>query len=257
MASQHPQAITRLTPLAEALALIEAQVAPIAPVRGQPAAGRVLAEDVTAPRRPEAPLALADGWAISADDTLGAGGYSPAALSRVPERIEAGQPMPQGTDSIAPVDSVQVTAAGAQVLTAVFPGDGVLQIGGDAHVGETLRKAGERLRISDVAAFNALGVTSVGLRMPRVRLVPTRDEPLVAVAAQLIGADLERRGAALRESGSLDNALHTGDADMIVAIGGTGTGRNDSSVLALKRDGRVAMHGLALSPGETAAFGFA
>ena len=84
MASQHPQAITRLTPLAEALALIEAQVAPISPVRGQPAAGRVLAEDVVAPRRPEAPLALADGWAISADDTLGAGGYSPATLSRVP-----------------------------------------------------------------------------------------------------------------------------------------------------------------------------
>ena len=257
MASQHPQAITRLTPLAEALALVEAQVKPIAPVRGQPAAGRVLSEDVAAARRPETPIALADGWAISADNTLGAGGYSQTALVRPPERIEAGQPMPPGTDSVAPLESVQVTAAGAQALAAVFPGDGVLQVGGDAHVGETLRKVGERLRVSDVAAFNALGLTSVGLRIPRVRLVPIRDEPLIAVTAQLIGADLERRGATLRESGSLDNALHTGDADMIVAIGGTGTGRNDSSVLALKRDGRVAMHGLALSPGETAAFGFA
>ena len=257
MASQHPQAITRLTPLAEALALIEAQIKPVAPGRGQPAAGRVLAEDVVAPRRPEAPLALADGWAISADDTLGAGGYSPTALPRVPERVEAGQPMPRGTDSVASLDAVQVTAAGAQALAAVFPGDGVLQVGGDAHVGETLRRSGERLRVSDVAAFNALGLTSVGLRMPRVRLVPTRDEPLIAVTAQLIGADLERRGATLRESGSLDNALNTGDADVIVAIGGTGTGRNDSSISALKRDGRVAIHGLALSPGETAAIGFA
>ncbi|MGN6572039.1 MAG: molybdopterin-binding protein [Pseudolabrys sp.] len=256
MASQHPQAITRLTPLAEALALIEAQVKPIAPVRGQPAAGRVLAEDVTAPRRPETSIALADGWAISADDTLGAGGYSPTALPRVPERIEAGQPMPAGTDSVAPLDSVQVTAAGAQALAAVFPGDGVLPVGGDAHVGEALRRAGERLRLSDVAAFTALGLASASLRTPRVRLVPMRDEPLIAAAAQLIGADLERRGASLRESGSLDNALNAGDADMIVGIGGTGTGRNDSSVSALRRDGRVALHGLALSPGETVALGF-
>jgi molybdopterin biosynthesis enzyme len=60
----------------------------------------------------------------------------------------------------------------------------------------------------------------------------------------------------LRESGSIDNALHAGDADIIVGIGGTGTGRNDTSVSALKRDGRVGWHGLALSPGETAAFGF-
>ncbi|HXD45234.1 MAG TPA: molybdopterin-binding protein [Pseudolabrys sp.] len=257
MASHHPQAIARLTPLGEALGAVEAQVKPVAPGRGPPAAGRVLAEDVAAPRRPEAAIALADGWAISADDTLGAGGTSPTALPRAPARIDAGQPMPPGADSVAPLDAVQVTAAGAQALAAVFPGDGVLPVGGDAHVGEVLRRAGERLRLADVATFTALGLPSLALRIPRVRLVPLRDEPLIAAAAQLIGADLERRGALLRESGSLDNALNAADADMIVGIGGTGTGRNDSSVAALRRDGRLVLHGLALSPGETAAFGFA
>lgn len=257
MTPQHPQAIARLTPLGEALALIEAQVKPVAPAKGAPAAGRVLAEDVVAPRRPEAPVALADGWAIAADDTLGAGSYAPNALPRAPVRIEAGQPMPPGTDSVAPLDAVQVTAAGAQALAAVFPGDGVLAPGGDAHVGETLRRAGERLRLGDVATLTALGVAAVSLRVPRVRLVPVRDDPLIAAAAQLIGADLERHGASLRESGSLDSALNAGDADIIVGIGGTGTGRNDASVSALRRDGRLALHGLALSPGETAAFGFA
>jgi molybdopterin biosynthesis enzyme len=165
--------------------------------------------------------------------------------------------MPPGSDSVAPLDTVQVTAAGAQALGGVFPGDGVLATGGDAHVGDVLRRSGERLRLADIAAFNALGLVSVGLRIPRVRLVPVRDDPLIASAAQLIGGDLERRGAVLRESGSLDNALNAGDADIVVGIGGTGTGRNDSSVSALRRDGRVAWHGLALSPGETAAFGFA
>ena len=45
-------------------------------------------------------------------------------------------------------------------------------------------------------------------------------------------------------------------ADAIVAIGGTGSGRNDTSVRTLAREGRVAVHGMALTPGETAAFGF-
>jgi molybdopterin molybdotransferase len=44
--------------------------------------------------------------------------------------------------------------------------------------------------------------------------------------------------------------------DAIIAIGGTGSGRNDASVQTLARTGRVAMHGLALTPGETAALGF-
>src|SRR5512146_271889 len=113
MAAQHPQAIARLTPLGEALALVEAQVKPVAPARGQPVAGRVLAEDVSAPRRPEAPVALADGWAINADDTLGAGGYTQTVLGRAPERVEVGQLMPAGTDSVAPLDAVQVGASGA------------------------------------------------------------------------------------------------------------------------------------------------
>ena len=257
MASPHPQTIARLTPLAEALALIEAQVKPVAPAKGAPVAGRVLAEDVRAPRWPGTAIALADGFAIAADDTLGAGGYSPTALPRPPVRVEVGQPMPPGTDSVAPLDAVEVGAAGAQALAAVFPGDGVLVSGGDAHVGETLRRAGDRLRLTDVAAFTAFHLAPVAQRMPRVRLVPVRDDPLIAAAAQWIGADLERRGALLRESGSLDNALNAGDADIVVGIGGTGTGNNDASVSALRRDGRVAWHGLALSPGETAAFGFA
>jgi molybdopterin molybdotransferase len=257
MASAHSQAIARLTPLNEALALIEAQVKAVAPTRAPTAPGRVLAESVIAPARPAAPIALRDGWAIAADDTLGAGGYSPASLGRAPARIEVGQPLPEMTDSVVPLEAVQVGATGAQALAAAFHGDGVLEAGGDSQAGTPLRRAGERLRLTDVAALTALGLSLAQMRMPRVRLVPVRDDPLIAAAAQLIGADVERRGGMLRESGSLDNALNTGDADAIVAIGGTGTGRNDASITALKRDGRLLMHGLALSPGETAALGFA
>jgi molybdopterin biosynthesis enzyme len=42
----------------------------------------------------------------------------------------------------------------------------------------------------------------------------------------------------------------------LVAIGGTGSGRYDASVHALARMGKLAAHGIALAPGETAALGF-
>lgn len=257
MASAHPQAIARLMPLNEALALVEVQVKAVAPVKAPIAPGRVLAENVLAPARPAAAIALRDGWAISADDTLGAGSYASAALGRVPERIEVGQPLPPLTDSVVPLDAVQVGASGAQALAAAFHGDGALEAGGDSQADTPLRRNGERLRLTDVAALAALGLSLAQMRIPRVRLVPVRDDPLIAAAARLIGADMERRGGVLRESSSLDNALNAGDADIIVGIGGTGTGRNDASVTALRRDGRLVLHGLALSPGETTAFGFA
>ena len=44
--------------------------------------------------------------------------------------------------------------------------------------------------------------------------------------------------------------------DAVIAIGGTGSGRSDHAVQTLARFGRVEAHGVAVSPGETAAFGF-
>ena len=43
---------------------------------------------------------------------------------------------------------------------------------------------------------------------------------------------------------------------MVVAIGGTGSGRNDDSVRTLARVGQVAYHGIGIAPGETTAIGF-
>jgi molybdopterin biosynthesis enzyme len=58
-----------------------------------------------------------------------------------------------------------------------------------------------------------------------------------------------------REPGRLDEALGDNRADAVIAIGGTGSGRHDDSVRALARLGRVEAHGIAVAPGESAAFG--
>ena len=92
-ASEAIQKISRLTPLADVQLMIDAEVKAVTQrtIDVSAGAGRTLAVDALAPARPAAALALQDGWAVSADETLGAGGYAPSPLVRTPSRIEAGQ----------------------------------------------------------------------------------------------------------------------------------------------------------------------
>jgi len=261
-ASEAIQKISRLTPLADVLLTIDAEVKAVTQrtIDVLTGVGRTLAADAMAPARPASALALQDGWAISADETLGAGNYAPSQLVRAPSRIEAGQALPAGTDSVAPIDTVKIAGGLAEALTPINPGEGVLPAGGDSDPAIPLRRAGERLRITDLAAFSAAGIARITVREPRIRVIPVRGSGIISAAARLVTADIERRGGSSRldESGrGLDVAMATENADAIVAIGGTGSGRNDNSVQVLAREGRLAVHGIALTPGETGAFGFA
>jgi molybdopterin molybdotransferase len=165
--------------------------------------------------------------------------------------------MPDGTDSVAAFDIVKLTKGGAEALAAVNPGDGVLPAGGDCDVSAPMRRAGQRLRAVDLAALAIAGVTLVSARRPQLRIVPVRTDTIIANAARLIATDAARCGGAPDEAnGELSGVFSDETADAIVAIGGTGSGRNDTSVQTLARAGRLVVHGVALTPGETAAFGF-
>ena len=260
MASDRAQTISRLTPLDTVLALIAREVKPTTPRAADlgAVAGCILAGDVMGSVRPSAPLALMDGWAVMAEATLDASSYAPALLAAAPPRVEVGQAMPPGTDSVAPLDAVQVENGRAAVLSPVSPGDGVLAAGGDCMPSPPLRLAGERLRRADLAAFAAAGVTRLAVRQPRLRVVPLRMNSMSAAAARLIVGDIEQRGGVARidDSGDLSVAMVAENVDGFIALGGTGVGRRDTTVATLRRDGRVAVHGVALTPGETVAFGF-
>jgi molybdopterin biosynthesis enzyme len=256
------QTIARLTPLADVLALIEREVMPVTPrtIDIAAAAGRTLAADLSAPERPNAALALIDGWAVAADATAGAGGYAPAVLPQAPLRVNVGQALPAGTDSVAPLDAVRLGGTGAEALAAIVPGDGVLPAGADCGPGRPLARMGQRLRDVDVAAAAAAGIARVTVREPRLRVVAVRGDSIIGAAGRLIARDTEKRSgsARLEEAGrDLGALLASGGGEAVVAIGGTGHGRNDVSVQTLAREGRLVVHGIAISPGETAAFGFA
>jgi molybdopterin biosynthesis enzyme len=252
------QIIAKLTPLAAARAMLETGTEPV-PARERvlaDAAGCVLAEDVRIPSRPAAPLALRDGWALRAEETLGASGQAPVPLTETPIRIEAGTPVPPGRDCVASLDAVRIGDGIAEALEAVAPGAGLLPAGGDVAEAHPVKRAGERLKTTDLAALAALGLATARLRLPRFALALARDDAVLKAAMQLVAADAKARGAEIEIAAHLDEALADEGVDAVIGVGGTGSGRNDASVTTLARAGRVALHGLALSPGETAALGF-
>lgn len=252
------QSIGRLTPLADVTAAF-AGVVPVAPRMipiGQ-AAGLVLAEAVAGRLRPDAARALVDGYAVRAEDTRDAGGYAPALLSQMPEWVEAGAPLPPGTDAIAPPATVAINDIGSEVLSPFAAGDGVRAVGADCAEGALLIGAGRRLRHGDSVALRLAGVNEVSVRAPRIVIAMLRDDDIMKAIADTIADHVEAAGGkpSVVAAATAEAALAT-EADAILTIGKTGEGRDDDAVLALARVGKVIAHGIAVSPGETAAAGF-
>jgi molybdopterin biosynthesis enzyme len=259
------QRIARLTPLGDALTLIDS-IAPVTPrqLALAGAAGRVLAADLRADAaRPAAPLALRDGWAVRADLLADAGAYAPALLPAVPRRVQVGDAMPADADTVAEADAVVIQAGRAEAVAPVAPGEGVLPARADAESGSVLRRAGERLRHTDLAVLAGLGVAAVAVREPRVRVVCAgRPGEVMRACGAFVAAAVDSCGGvaileppAAAEAEAFEAALHHEAADAVIAIGGTGEGHGDGNVRALAALGTLRFHGLGVSPGETTAFG--
>jgi molybdopterin molybdotransferase len=261
---EHRQRIARLMPLEDVIQRIAECVQPASPrhMRAAVAAGSTLAQDIVVTnRRPATPLALIDGWAVRAELTADAGPYASVVLPELYE-VAVGEALCGDNDSVAPAEAVTWRGRKGEVHATVTPGDGVLIPGTDATVGELLQQSGHRLRAIDVAAMQALGIADVRVRKPRIRVAHAgqgRNDIADAIAdwlAHAIAADGGEPVAA--KSGEDVKALLIGDGvDAVAMIGGTGTGARDNTVHDLRRTGAVEAHGIAMSPGETAAFGIA
>jgi molybdopterin biosynthesis enzyme len=209
-----------------------------------------LAQDLIIPVQPAAALALRDGWAVSAALTQDASPYAPAVLPGA-IRIDAGAPLPPGTDAVAAIDVIR--AERAEAIAPVTAGEGVLPPGADADGRTVILQAGRALHPLAVAALAAAQMTRVQVREPRLCVLRARADPILDAAAHWVARAIEAQGGVALIG--VDVQLDDADADAFVAIGGTGSGRDDASVVTLARLGKVEAHGIALSPGETAALG--
>jgi molybdopterin biosynthesis enzyme len=264
--SEPQQLLSRLAPLREALARIDALARPVEPheIELAAAAGRVLAADVLVDAAlPATAVALRDGWAVRAEMVADAGPYAPVPLVPAPVFVAVGAPLPADADAVLPPDAVTLRDGLAEATATVAPGEGVLAAGADAEPGRPLRRAGTRLRAIDLALLRAAGVPRVAVSAPRLRLVTANAfvDAVDDTVAPLIARAIDGEGGAadivrVALDGALDRVLQESEhADAIVVIGGTGAGRHDASVRTLARLGHLDLHGVGLAPGESAALG--
>ena len=281
--------MSELLSIDEALRRVLARVAPLEAERVPvgAAAGRVLAKDAVAVvDLPPFRSSAMDGYALRAEDTPGrlpvvfriAAGR-PAETPLEPGEsmaISTGGSVPEGADSVVPIELVAETDNDLDVSKQVVEGANVRPIGGDVRKGETVLAAGTRVGAAQVGALAAAGLAEVAVaRRPRVIVLSTGTElrapgetlepgqiyesngAMLEAAFRAAGAEVERLGPVADDESEHRRALERGlEADVLVSSGGVSVGPHDLvrrilAELGVEED----FWGVAVRPGKPLAFG--
>jgi molybdopterin molybdotransferase len=258
------------------------------------AQGRVLAEDVAAPRTlPPADCSAMDGYALRADDVRAASQAAPVLLPVVFEaaagsgpgealppgsaaRIFTGAALPPGADSVARQEDVEAEAGRVRLRAPVPLADNVRPAGEDVRAGEVVLSAGALLGPGPLGLLAALGRSVVAVHQrPRVAIVsggnelvePDRDASdgrIVASNAYSLAAQCREAGAepvylgiARDTPQDLERLLRAGlGAECLVTSAGMSVGDHDHVRPVLEALGcRLLFWGVKMKPGYPFAFG--
>jgi len=254
--------------------------------------GRVLAADMVAPIVvPAFDRAAMDGYAMRADETVGASDYNPLAFAVVGEalpgrpflghagagaavRVMTGAPMPAGLDSVVPAEYAQAADGRVEITAASTPGKHVSRRGEDMRAGQTVLGSGRRLRPQDAGLLASLGFDRAPVvRRPRVRLVVTGNEVVAPGEPRSESEVYDANSAMLRalvvrDGGEIEGHLRPGDdaariaeamtaagADVVLLSGGSSVGAEDHAPRLLAQAGELAVHGVAMRPSSPAGMG--
>lgn len=255
---------------------------------------RVLAEDVISPISvPPHDNAAMDGYALRAA-SLAAGGdtvlrvvgtcYAGDArwTHAVPPdgcvRIMTGAVMPEGLDTVVPVEFVRGEAGERVCIPAgvVQTGDNRRLRGEDLMAGRAALRAGQRLGPAALGLIASLGIGQVSVvRRLRVAYFSTGDEILslgeplregaiydsnrytVYGLLRRLGADVIDLGVVRDEPVALEAAFRraAAQADAVITSGGVSMGEADHTKAMMRRLGDVAFWRIAMRPGRPMAVG--
>jgi molybdopterin molybdotransferase len=281
--------VAQLLSVADALAAVLARVQPLPAedVQLEAAAGRVLAEPVSAAvDLPPFPSSSMDGYAVRAGDVPGTLRIVGKVAAGRPEtraigsgeaiEISTGGVVPEGADAVVPVELVEARDSEVTIEDDVVPGANVRRTGGDVGAGATVLEAGTVLTPARLAALAATGVEQVRCaRRPRVSVVVTGTELrhpgeqlergqiyesnglMIGALCEASGAEVQRHAAAEDTEEATERALREAlAADLVVTTGGVSVGPHD---LVRGVEARLGVEevfwGVAMRPGKPLAFG--
>ena len=255
------------------------------------AAGRVLAREVVS--SVDVPLferSMMDGYALRAEETLGASPYNRLELKVLGEslpgreclwsvgpgtavRIMTGAPLPEGANAVLPVERAEIHGDGVFLLDALAPGKNVGRRGEDVTAGAVVLEAGRRLRPQDLGVLSSIGAAQIDVvRMPRVRIVTTGNELLPSGSMpkghQIVDANTPMLTALIQRDGGMAStpgiipdspeailAALRDEADIVLVSGGSSVGQEDYAPQLLAQHGELAIHGVAMRPSSPAGMG--
>jgi molybdopterin molybdotransferase len=192
-------------------------------------------------------------------------------------RIMTGAPMPDAADAVVPVEFTDRDGDAVRVREPVTPGKNVGEPGEDIRSGETLFRAGRKLKPQDLGVLSSVGIGRMfAIQKPRVGLIVTGNEILppgsqpsefsiVDANSPMLKALVERDGGTLLtgpilpdDRGRLEEALRVcaGETDIVLVSGGSSVGVEDHAPALLREMGELAVHGMALRPAAPAGIGF-
>ena len=249
---------------------------------------RVLAEEVTAGMDvPPFARAAMDGYAVRAEDTFGAGNFSPKLLELI-EVIHAGEsaskkvrpgsciqvatgsPMPPGADAVVMVEDTELDDAKVKVYKPVYPHQNASPLGEDIKQGSLVLSPGMLLDPSKIGVLAALGFQKIEVyQKPQVAVIPSGNEILAPgepltlgkiydINSYTLSALIMAHGGVPRifpiMKDTLESVISTiREAltfDLIVLSGGSSVGERDMMVEAVERMGELKFHGIAVKPGK-------
>lgn len=248
--------------------------------------GKVLACDIVASENnPEYPTSAMDGYAIKFDDqsleSIKISGVNPAGSDNENDVVKGfciktftGSLMPNGSDTLIPIENVEVQGENIKIIQSVPFGFAVRDTGESYKANEILIKSGTKIGFAEIGVIAGLNMAYVKvLRTPTIAVASTGSEILdlgeistnkaqirstnhltLEALGRIYGADVKQMGVVKDDKNSIlrliKSSLET--SDIVVTTGGVSVGDYDfvKDIIKDELDATILFQGVNIKPGQ-------
>ncbi|MBQ9912301.1 MAG: molybdopterin molybdotransferase MoeA [Firmicutes bacterium] len=259
------------------------------------ALGRVLSEDVKSNEYvPGFNRSSVDGYAIRAKDSFGCTESIPAILKLAAEvemgkeftdelpknccvYVPTGGKVPDGADGVVMIEYTEKFSGDeVAIIKPIAPGENLVYKGDDCKPGQSVAKAGIKIKPQHIGVFASLGIRSVqvakkitaGIISTGDELVRIEETPgdgqvrdvnsyMLAALCKENGCEVINYGFCRDDEQILRSLVKkaVSECDLVLISGGSSVGQKDATARIIEEYGPLLLHGIAMKPGKPTIFG--